>query len=105
MAKDFWTVKEVIEFFEVDERFLSDLEQEELLCPLCRRESPEKVFPSRELEKLRLAKILVDEMGVNLAGVEIILRMRQMMFDMRKQFDGILEDVAEEIERRLKEAR
>jgi MerR family transcriptional regulator/heat shock protein HspR len=103
MAKDFWTVKEVIEFFEVDERFLSDLEQEELLCPLCPGESPEKVFPSQELEKLRLAKVLVEEMGVNLAGVEIILRMRQMMFDMRKQFDGILEDVAKEIERRLKE--
>ncbi len=103
MAKEFWTVKEVIEFFEVDERFLSDLEQEELVYTQCHGEFSEKVFPSRELEKLRLAKILVDEMGVNLAGVEIILRMRQTMFDMRKQFDAILEDLAEEIQRKLTE--
>jgi MerR family transcriptional regulator/heat shock protein HspR len=103
MAREFWTVNEVIEFFEVDERFLADLEEEELICPLCRDETPDKIFPAEELEKLRLAKILVDDMGVNLPGVDIILRMRQMMFDMRKQFDDILEDLAGNIQKRLSE--
>jgi len=103
MAKEFWTLKEVTEFFEVDEQFLSDLEEEELICPLCRDEMPGKIFPNQELEKLRLAKILVDEMGVNLAGVDLILRMRQMMFEMRKQFDDILEDLARQIQKRIEE--
>ena len=98
MTKKFWTVKEVIEVFEVDERFLSDLEEEELICPLCREDST--VFPAEEMEKLRLAKVLVDEMGVNLPGVEVILHMRQMMFDMRKQFDDILQDLAAQFERK-----
>ena len=94
MKKEFWTHTEVVEFFHVDEGFLSSLEEEELLCPVCREEPPTRVFPVQELEKLRLAKVLVEEMGVNLAGVEIILRMREMMFSMRKQFDEILEDLA-----------
>ena len=44
MDKEFWTVTEVMEIFEVDEGFLSDLEEEELLCPVCRAGSPAKVF-------------------------------------------------------------
>jgi MerR family transcriptional regulator, heat shock protein HspR len=94
MKKEFWTRTEVVEFFHVDEGFLSSLEDEELLCPVCRDEAPTRVFPLQELEKLRLAKVLVEEMGVNMAGVEIILRMREMMFSMREQFDEILEDLA-----------
>jgi MerR family transcriptional regulator, heat shock protein HspR len=100
MTKEFWTVKEVLEVFEIDEHFLSDLEEEELVCPLCGDQSPVKGFSPEEMEKLRLAKVLVDEMGVNLPGVEVILRMRQMMFDMRKQFDDILEDLAAQLQRR-----
>ena len=99
MKKEFWTRTEVVEFFQVDEGFLSSLEQEELLCPVCREDVPTRVFPLQELEKLRIAKALVEEMGVNLAGVEIILHMREMMFNMRQQFDEILEDLAENLQR------
>lgn len=95
MTKEFWSVTEVIEIFQVERRFLDELEEEEVLCPTCGEESPAKLFSEEELEKLRLAKILVEEMGVNLPGVDIILRMRQNMIDMRKQFDAILEDMAE----------
>jgi MerR family transcriptional regulator/heat shock protein HspR len=100
--KEFWTVTEVMEIFEVDERFLSELEEEDLLSPVCREGSPAKVFRTEELEKLKLVKDLVEDMGVNLPGVEVILRMRQMMFDMRRQFDEILDDLAQEFQDRLK---
>ena len=103
MKKEFWTRTEVVEFFQVDDGFLSSLEEEELLCPVCREDVPTRVFPLQELEKLRLAKVLVEEMGVNLAGVEIILRMREMMFSMRKQFDEILEDLAGNLQRGSRE--
>ena len=54
------------------------------------------------MERLRIAKILVEDMGVNIAGVEVILRMRQNMFEMRRQFDKILEDFARQIQETLK---
>lgn len=94
MAKEFWTVAEVVEIFEVDEGLLEELEEEEVLCPLCRDDPPVKLFSSAEMEKLRLAKLLIDDMGVNIPGVEIILRMRQSIYEMRRQFDDILEDLA-----------
>jgi len=102
MTKEFWTVTEVVEIFEVDERFLLELEEEEVLCPICRDDPPSKLFSSAEMEKLRLAKLLIDDMGVNLPGVEIILRMRQSIYEMRTQFDGILEDLAAHLRETLK---
>ena len=99
MTREFWTVSEVMELFQIDESFLAELEEEEIVCPTCHEDSPTRLLSSSELEKLRLAKILVEDMGVNLPGVEIILRMRQSMIDMRKQFDDILEDLAQHLQK------
>jgi len=98
MAKEFWTITEVVQLLEIEERFLLELEEEEVICPVCRDKPPQKLFTSLDLERLRLAKALVEDMGVNLAGVEVILRMRQNMMEMRQQFDAILEDLAQEIQ-------
>ncbi len=100
-VKEFWTVTEVVEFFQVDETFLNELEEEEVLRSVQREDPRNKMFSCVELEKLRLAKILYEDMGVNLAGVDIILRMRQNMIDMRGQFDEIMEDLAMRLRRTL----
>jgi len=75
------------------------------VCSVCREGSPSKLFSAVELEKLRIAKLLVEDMEVNLSGVEIILRMRQDMIDMRNQFDAILEELRGHFEERLKTPR
>jgi len=102
MIKKFWNVTEVVEFFQVNETFLNDLEKEDIVCPSRRDDLSGKSFSVAEMEKIRLAKILMDEMDVNLAGVEVILQMRKSMIAMRKQFDAILEDLAREMEKNLK---
>ena len=97
MEKEFWTYSEVVEIFQVEESLLHELEEEEVICPTCGEGSSAKVFSSGDLENLRLAKILIEDMGLNLPGVEVVLRMRQSMIEMRRQFDDILEDVARQI--------
>ncbi|MBN2514781.1 MAG: hypothetical protein JXC33_01975 [Deltaproteobacteria bacterium] len=97
MTRKYWTVIEIIQMFELEERFLLDLEEEEIICPVREKGVTEKLYHADEVEKLRLAKILVEEMDVNLPGVDIILRMRQDMLAMRKQFDTIFEDLAEKL--------
>ncbi len=101
MSKEFWKVTEIIERFQIDRDFLNDLEEEEIICPFCRDNSAEKGLSSSDLEKLRIARILFEEMDVNLPGIEVILRMRQNMLDMRKQFDAILEDLAHRLRDKL----
>lgn len=104
MTKEFWTTTEILEIFQIDEGFMANLEEEEIICPTCQENSLAKLFPSHELEKLRLAKVLVDDMGVNLAGVEVILGMRSRMIDMRKQFDAILKDMAQHLHEAFKKS-
>ena len=98
MTKEFWKITEVVKKFQIDRRFLDDLEEEEIICPICREKSTEKLLSSEDLENLRLARILFEEMDVNLPGIEVILQMRKNMLDMRKQFDAILEDLARRLQ-------
>ncbi len=93
MTKEYWTSTEIIKIFQVDESFISELVDWDIVCPTCSGDSQNRVFSAHDMEKLRIAKILVEEMDVNLPGVEIILRMRQNMIAMRKQFDDILEEI------------
>jgi len=97
MAKEYWTITEVLEAFQVQERFIDDLEKEEIICPTCLQGHSTRYYSVHELDKLRLAKILIEDMDVNMPGVEVILRLRQNMIQMRKQFDDILEDLAQHI--------
>ena len=105
MAKELWTVTEVLEFFQVEESFLRHLEEEDIVCPTCDEDLSAKLFHINELEKLRVAKILVEDMDVNLSGVEVILQMRKNMIEMRRQFDAILEDLARQMQKTLKRNR
>ena len=102
MKKEYWTVSEVIEIFQMDADIITYLEDEEIVCPESFDEHPTKRFSMVELDKLRLVKVLMEDMDVNLPGIEVILRMRQNMIQMRRQFDNILADIAIELKDRLK---
>ena len=102
MSKEFWSVTEIIKIFNVDQNFIENLEKENIICKIHTKEIPEKSFSSNDMEKLRLAKIFMHEMDVNIPGIEVILQMRQSMIDMRKQLDAILEDMASHFQIALK---
>ena len=101
MEKDAWTIKEVIEILHVDQKLVTTLEQEDIITLITDETGREKLLPGREIDKIRVARILMEEMDVNLPGVEVIIRMRQNMIDMRRQFDDILEDLARELRKRI----
>ncbi|MCK9230072.1 MAG: MerR family transcriptional regulator [Syntrophales bacterium] len=101
MAKEFWTRSEVIEIFKIQQHLLAILEEEEIVCPRHRKEDGEKLYSPEEMELLRITKILMDELDVNLPGVDIILRMRHQMIDMRRQVDDILADLVKKLRQRL----
>ncbi|MFC1838512.1 chaperone modulator CbpM [Thermodesulfobacteriota bacterium] len=101
MKKEIWTLEEVIKTIEIDETLISELEKEGIVCPICDGNKVSKNFSRIEVEKVRIAKLLIEEMDVNPPGVDIILRMRQNMIDMREQFDSILDDLARQIKKRF----
>ncbi|HPA83514.1 MAG TPA: chaperone modulator CbpM [Deltaproteobacteria bacterium] len=99
MEKDVWTVREVVEILNIDEEFIAALQREDIITLMRDDSRGENLLRRQEIDKIRVAKVLIEDMDINLPGVEVILGMRQNMIDMRRQFDDILKDLADEIRR------
>lgn len=101
MADNYYYRKQVIEIFEFEEGFLTQLEAEELVHTVEVESGGEKVFPVDQVERLRIISNLVRDLEVNLPGVEVILAMRENMILMQRQFDKILEALVAELKERV----
>jgi MerR family transcriptional regulator/heat shock protein HspR len=89
-------IEELCQILNVNKTFIEEIEREGLVSLECREEGI-KVCSQKEARKIRLIHTLINELGVNLAGVEVILHMREKIIEMRRQFDQILEQLALEI--------
>jgi len=48
-----------------------------------------RLYSDRDIAQLRRVKTLMDDLGVNLAGVEVILRMAQRMAELQRQVETL----------------
>ncbi len=97
-AKTF-TISAVAEQFDVHPQTLRLYEREGLLKP-SRSEGNTRLYTDGDLERLELILSLTRDLGVNLAGVEIILNMREKMDAMQREFErffNYLQSHAEEL--------
>lgn len=91
-------ISEVVKICGVDVRFVARLEREQLIQPVLRRSR--KLYPLEQVDRVRVAHVLIHEMGVNLEGVEVALHMRQQMIATQQEFDRILRSLATALRRR-----
>jgi MerR family transcriptional regulator/heat shock protein HspR len=63
------------------------------------RASGRRLYSTRDLERLRKINRLVSDLGVNLAGVEVILNMSERMEYLQKEMDRMQAELEAEIER------
>lgn len=89
-----YTRREIVHLLGVEDEFLGTLELEEIIRADA---NPEGAFSEQMLERVRVAHNLVHELEVNLAGVAIILRMREQMSSLH----GELEEMATALRRHL----
>jgi MerR family transcriptional regulator/heat shock protein HspR len=54
-----------------------------------------RLYSPRDVEKLQLILRLTRELGINLAGVEVILGMREKMKEMQEELNRLREELAE----------
>ena len=93
----------VSRMFNIHPQTLRLYEREGLLTP-SRTEGKTRLYSQEDIEKLEFILFLTRELGVNLAGVDAILRMREQMMQMQKQIEYLLEYIQEEIKRRYAES-
>ena len=85
-----YTISAVAELYEVHPQTLRLYEREGLLKP-SRSEGNTRLYTDPDLERLEVILSLTRDLGVNLAGVEIILNMRQKMDEMQSEFERFFE--------------
>ncbi len=84
----YYTRKQVLELLELDEGFVGSLLTEELVGS----DAPEAElgeFSEHMLERVRVAQNLVRDLDVNLAGVAIIVRMREDMGELHQRLAAL----------------
>lgn len=85
-----YTISAVASHYGVHQQTLRLYEREGLLKP-SRTEGNIRLYTETDLERLELILGLTRDLGVNLAGVEIILNMREKMEQMQQEFNRFFE--------------
>ena len=89
----------VSRMFNIHPQTLRLYEREGLLTP-SRTEGKTRLYSQEDIEKLEFILFLTRELGVNLAGVDTILRMREQINQLQQQMEYLLEYIQEEIKKR-----
>src|SRR5688572_30047279 len=89
-GKAYYMISAVAQKYNIHPQTLRLYEREGLLKP-SRTEGNTRLYSEEDLERLEVILSLTRELGVNLAGVEIILNMREKMDAMQREFESFFE--------------
>ena len=97
MGRRYIEITEVIKVCKVGKDFIQQLERESVIRPVVQRSR--KLYSPDQVDRIRIANLLIQEMGVNLEGAEVVLNMREQMIAMQRQFNEVLRLIGDEIKR------
>ena len=95
-GKAYYMISAVSQRYNIHPQTLRLYEREGLLKP-SRTEGNTRLYSEEDLEQLETILALTRDLGVNLAGVEIILNMREKMEEMQRQIEQFVVSLNEEL--------
>ena len=99
-GKAYYMISAVAQKYSIHPQTLRLYEREGLLKP-SRTEGNTRLYSEEDLERLETILALTRDLGVNLAGVEIVLNMRQKIERMQQEVNEFMEYVKRELQRGL----
>jgi MerR family transcriptional regulator/heat shock protein HspR len=94
--KRFLLISAVAERYEIHPQTLRLYEREGLLSPN-RSKGNTRLYDEEALERLETILALTRDMGINLAGVEVILRLKQQIRELQGELDRLTGFVRQEM--------
>lgn len=91
-----YMISAVAEMYNLHPQTLRLYEREGLLSP-SRSEGNTRLYTEEDLERLEVILGLTRDLGVNLAGIEIILNMRARMREMEREVQALVEYMQSEL--------
>ena len=102
-SKAAYMISSVAEQYEIHPQTLRLYEREGLLKP-SRSDGNTRYYTEEDLERLEFILNLARDLGVNIAGIGIILQMRERMEEMNRQMQSFVEYVRSEMLTRFHQA-
>jgi MerR family transcriptional regulator/heat shock protein HspR len=94
--KRYLMISAVAERFDIHPQTLRLYEREGLLQPT-RSAGNTRLYDEESIQRLETILFLTRELGVNLAGVEVILSLREQMEQMKEEMDQLLHTAREQL--------
>lgn len=88
-----YLISVVAKILDIHPQTLRQYERENLICP-SRTNGRIRLYSQRDIDKIKLILRLTRELGVNLAGVDIILRLKDNVDDMESEIADLRYQVA-----------
>src|ERR1700709_257326 len=95
-----YMISVVAEMYEIHPQTLRMYEREGLLRP-GRSDGNARLYTDEDLERLEFILNLARDLGVNIAGIAIVLQMRERMEEMNRQMQGFVDFVRTEMLARM----
>jgi MerR family transcriptional regulator/heat shock protein HspR len=99
-SKGAYMISAVAEMYEIHPQTLRLYEREGLLKP-SRTEGNTRLYTDEDLERLEFILNLARDLGVNIAGIAIVLQMRERMEEMNRQMQSFVDYVRTEMLERM----
>jgi MerR family transcriptional regulator/heat shock protein HspR len=99
-SKGAYMISAVAEMYAIHPQTLRLYEREGLLRP-SRSDGNTRLYTDEDLERLEFILNLARDLGVNIAGIAIVLQMRERMEEMNRQMQGFVDYVRTEMLTRM----
>lgn len=88
-----YLISVVATMLDIHPQTLRQYEREGLVQP-SRTQGRMRLYSQRDIERMKLILRLTRQMGVNLAGVDVVLQLKEQIDEMQKEIDQLREELS-----------
>lgn len=96
--KGYYSISAVAKMFSIHQQTIRLYEKEGLVTPK-RSEGNTRLFSEEDIDRLEEVIYLTHELGINLAGVEMILKLKKQINKMQKDMNKLFDNAQEELDK------
>ncbi len=96
--KGYFSISAVAKMFSVHQQTIRLYEKEGLITPK-RSDGNTRMFAEEDVERLEEIIYLTHQLGINLAGVEMILKLQKKIKSMQKEVNKMFDTASDELEK------
>jgi MerR family transcriptional regulator/heat shock protein HspR len=94
--KGFYSISAVAKMFSIHQQTVRLYEKEGLITPK-RSDGNTRLFSEEDVDRLEQIIHLTHQLGVNLAGVEMVLKLQEKIDKMQKKMNALFDDTSKEL--------